>query len=59
MSADRPFLQAGVVWFLAEKGGVVHHVTVAARNFDEMLATEAKRVIEVLLSGECGGVKVA
>ena len=58
--ADRPFLQAGVVCFLAEKRrGCTSRPTVAARNFDEMLATEAKRVIEVLLSGECGGVKVA
>jgi len=31
--------------FLAEIGGVVHHIAVAARHFDEMLAAEAKRGI--------------
>ena len=45
--------------FLAEKGGGVHHIAVAAQNFDEMLATEAKRGVEVVLSGEFEGVKVA
>ena len=45
--------------FLAEKGGGVHHIAVAARSFDEMLATAAKRGIDVVLSGEFEGVKVA
>jgi len=45
--------------FLAEKGGGVHHVAVAAQSFDEMLATEAKRGIDVVLSGEFEGVRVA
>ncbi|MGD0902663.1 MAG: VOC family protein [Terracidiphilus sp.] len=45
--------------FLAEKGGGVHHVAVAAQSFDEMLATETKRGIDVVLSGEFEGVRVA
>ena len=45
--------------FLAEKGGGVHHIAVAAKNFDEMLAMEAKRGVDLLLSGEFEGVKVA
>ena len=45
--------------FLAEKGGGVHHVAVAARSFDEMLAMEVKRGIDVVLSGEFEGVRVA
>lgn len=45
--------------FLAEKGGGVRHIAVAARGFDEMLAMEAKRGIDVVLSGEFEGVKVA
>ncbi|HXX24212.1 MAG TPA: VOC family protein [Terriglobia bacterium] len=45
--------------FLAEKGGGVHHIAVAAQSFDETLALEAKRGIEVPLSGEFEGVKVA
>lgn len=44
--------------FLAEKGGGAHHVAVAAQSFDEMLATEAKRGIDVVLSGEFEGVRV-
>jgi methylmalonyl-CoA/ethylmalonyl-CoA epimerase len=45
--------------FLAEKGGGVHHIAVAAQNFDEMLAAEAKRGIQEVLSGEFEGVRVA
>ncbi len=45
--------------FLAEKGGGVHHIAVAARNFEEMPAMEAKRGTDVVLSGEFEGVKVA
>ena len=45
--------------FLAEKGGGVHHIAVAAQSFDEMLAMEAKRGIDVPLSGEFEGVRVA
>jgi len=45
--------------FLAEKGGGVHHIAVAARNFDEMLAMDVKRGVDVVLSGEFEGVKVA
>jgi len=45
--------------FLAEKGGGVHHIAVAAQSFDETLAMEAKRGIEVPLSGEFEGVRVA
>jgi hypothetical protein len=37
----------------------VHHIAVAAQSFDEMLAAEAKRGVEVVLSGEFEGVKVA
>lgn len=45
--------------FLAERGGGVHHIAVAARSFDEMVAMEAKRGIDVVLSGEFEGVRVA
>ncbi len=45
--------------FLAEKGGGVHHIAVAAQDFDKMVATEAKRGNELVLSGEFEGVKVA
>ena len=45
--------------FLAEKGGGVHHIAVAAQCFDKMLAMEAKRGSELVLSGEFEGVKVA
>jgi methylmalonyl-CoA/ethylmalonyl-CoA epimerase len=44
---------------LAEKGGGVHHIAVAAQNFDELLDMQAKRGNEVVLSGEFEGVKVA
>jgi methylmalonyl-CoA/ethylmalonyl-CoA epimerase len=37
--------------FLAEKGGGVHHIAVAAQSFDEMLAMEARRGTNVVLSG--------
>jgi len=45
--------------FLAEKGGGVHHIAVAAPSFAEMLAMEAERGIDVVLSGEFEGVRVA
>lgn len=45
--------------FLAQKGGGVHHIAVAAQDFDKMVATEAKRGNELVLSGEFEGVKVA
>jgi methylmalonyl-CoA/ethylmalonyl-CoA epimerase len=45
--------------FLAEKGGGVQHIAVAAQSFDEMLAMEAKRGIDVVLSSEFEGVRVA
>jgi glyoxalase/bleomycin resistance protein/dioxygenase superfamily protein len=44
--------------FLAEKGEGVHHVAVAASNFDETVA-QADRGNGVILSGEFGGAKVA
>ena len=37
----------------------MHHFTVAARNFDELQAREAKRGTDVVLSGQFEGVKVA
>jgi hypothetical protein len=41
----------------------VHHIAVAATNFDETLAAEAKRgndlVLSCELSGACSGIKVA
>ncbi len=45
--------------FLAEKGEGVHHIAVAAANFDETLAAEAKRGNELVLSCEFSGIKVA
>lgn len=49
--------------FLAEKGEGVHHIAVAAVNFDETLAAEAKRgnelVLSCELSGAFSGIKVA
>ncbi len=49
--------------FLAEKGEGVHHIAVAAANFDELLAAEAKRgnalVLDCELSGQFSGIKVA
>ena len=45
--------------FLAEKGGGVHHIAVAAQSFDKMLAMEAKRGTDLVLSGEFEGIKVA
>ena len=37
--------------FLAEKGGGVHHIAVAAQDFDAMLADAVKRGIALPLSG--------
>jgi methylmalonyl-CoA/ethylmalonyl-CoA epimerase len=45
--------------FLAEKGGGVHHIAVAAQSFDKMLAMEAQRGTDLVLSGEFEGIKVA
>lgn len=49
--------------FLAEKGGGVHHIAVAASNYDELLAAERKRknelVMECELGGQYDGIKVA
>ncbi len=45
--------------FLAEKGEGVHHIAVAARNFDETVANQAKRGNELVLRGEFSGVDVA
>ena len=45
--------------FLAEKGGGVHHIAVAAQDFDEMLAGAARRGTALPLSGEFEGVRVA
>lgn len=49
--------------FLAEKGEGVHHIAVAATNFDDTLEAEAKRgndlVLSCELSGQFSGVKVA
>jgi methylmalonyl-CoA/ethylmalonyl-CoA epimerase len=40
---------------LAEKGEGVHHLAVAAANYDELLAAEAKRANDLVLSCELGG----
>lgn len=49
--------------FLAEKGEGVHHIAVAATNFEEVLTAEAKRgnelVLSCELSGQFSGIKVA
>ena len=49
--------------FLAAKGEGVHHIAVAAANFDETLVAEAKRgnelVLSCELSGKFRGIKVA
>ncbi|MGA7523896.1 MAG: VOC family protein [Acidobacteriaceae bacterium] len=45
--------------FLAEKGGGVHHIAVAPRNFDEVLSEAVKRGTTVPLSGEFEGIRVA
>ena len=49
--------------FLVEKGGGVHHIAVAATNYDELLAAEAKRgnnlAMECELGGQFEGIKVA
>jgi methylmalonyl-CoA/ethylmalonyl-CoA epimerase len=49
--------------FLAATGGGVHHIAVAATNFNETLAAEAKRgnelVLSCELSGKFSGIKVA
>jgi methylmalonyl-CoA/ethylmalonyl-CoA epimerase len=45
--------------FLAEKGEGVHHIAVAAPNFDETLAIQAERGNDLVLSGVFSGVQVA
>jgi len=45
--------------FLAEKGGGVHHIAVAPESYDELVAREAKRGNDLVLSGEFEGVKIA
>jgi Glyoxalase/Bleomycin resistance protein/Dioxygenase superfamily len=45
--------------FLAEKGGGVHHLGVAAPRFDETVAAQAERGNGVALSGEFSGIRVA
>lgn len=49
--------------FLAATGGGVHHIAVAAVNFDQTLAAEAKRGKELVLFTELGskynGIRVA
>jgi methylmalonyl-CoA/ethylmalonyl-CoA epimerase len=51
--------------FLARTGGVggVHHIAVAAANYDELLAAEARRgnelAMECELGGQYAGIKVA
>ena len=37
----------------------MHHIAVSARSFDELLVMEAKRGIDVVLSGDFEGVRVA
>jgi catechol 2,3-dioxygenase-like lactoylglutathione lyase family enzyme len=45
--------------FLAEKGEGVHHVALAARDFDEALAIHAATGHELVGSGSLGGTRVA
>jgi methylmalonyl-CoA/ethylmalonyl-CoA epimerase len=45
--------------FLAEKGEGVHHIAVAATNFDDLVAAQARRGRKLPLSGTFSGVKVA
>jgi methylmalonyl-CoA/ethylmalonyl-CoA epimerase len=45
--------------FLAEKGGGVHHVGVAAPGFDETIAAQAERGNGVVLGGEYNGIRFA
>jgi Glyoxalase/Bleomycin resistance protein/Dioxygenase superfamily len=45
--------------FLAEKGEGVHHIAVAARNYDELVASQAKSGKNLVLSGTFSGVEVA
>jgi methylmalonyl-CoA/ethylmalonyl-CoA epimerase len=49
--------------FLAEQGEGVHHIAVAATNYDELLAAEARRgndlVLDCELGGQFEGIKVA
>jgi Glyoxalase/Bleomycin resistance protein/Dioxygenase superfamily len=45
--------------FLAEKGEGVHHIAVAPTNYDRLLADQAKRGREAVLSGTFSGYRVA
>ncbi len=49
--------------YLAATGGGVHHIAVAAANYDETLAAEARRgndlVLDCELDGAFSGIKVA
>jgi Glyoxalase/Bleomycin resistance protein/Dioxygenase superfamily len=45
--------------FLAEKGEGVHHVALATRDFDKVIAKEAERGHDLVGSGELGGTRVA
>jgi methylmalonyl-CoA/ethylmalonyl-CoA epimerase len=45
--------------FLAEKGEGVHHIAVATPSFDEMVAAQAERGNDLVLSGEFSGIRVA
>jgi methylmalonyl-CoA/ethylmalonyl-CoA epimerase len=45
--------------FLAEKGEGVHHVAVASPRFDELVAAQAEKGNELVLSGTFGGYRVA
>jgi hypothetical protein len=45
--------------FLAEKGEGVHHVGVAAPDFDETVSAQAERGNGVILGGEYNGIRFA
>jgi len=45
--------------FLAEKGEGVHHVAVASPQFDELVAEQAEKGNELVLSGTFSGYRVA
>lgn len=45
--------------FLAEKGEGIHHVAVAPTSFDELVAAQAEKGNELVLSGTFSGYQVA
>jgi methylmalonyl-CoA/ethylmalonyl-CoA epimerase len=45
--------------FLAEKGEGVHHLAVASPKFDELVAAQAEKGNELVLSGTFSGYRVA